>query len=731
MSIHVLEDGHIFQLQTAHSSYQIGVDEYGYLLHLWYGRKISPESLMDSVCRQEIGFSGNPYEAGNVRNVSPDTLPMEYPGFDCGDFRDPAICLTLPDGSRAADFRYEKYEIIRGAAVLPGLPCAFGTDDEPCETLVVTLREKAAPVKVELIYGVYEQCDVITRSARVVNGDDGARVLLDRCLSCSMDFMEGEMDAITFSGRHMMERIPERGPVTRGRTEIYSLRGMSSHQTNPAMILCRPGTDEVHGDCWGMALVYSGNFTASAQRDQRGQTRVNMGLHPERFCWRLDPGEAFDAPQVVLSYSDRGFDALSENFHRMILRHISRSPWTHQRRPVLLNSWEAAYFHFNREGLLALARSAKALGIEMLVLDDGWFGKRDADISGLGDWTENRSKLGGTLKSLAEAVNDVGLKFGLWVEPEMVSEDSDLYRAHPDWALAMPGRRPNRSRYQLVLDMSRPEVVDYLYESLCRVLDGAPIDYIKWDFNRSVCDVYSNAPGAFQGETAHRWMLGTYALMDRVTRRYPKLLLETCSGGGGRFDLGMLHYSPQIWCSDNTDAVSRIQIQYGTSFIYPTSAMASHVSVCPNHQTGRTVPMETRFNVAMTGAFGYEMDTTKADDGEKAEIRAQVEACRDLEPLTRGGRYHRLTGIGGRWTGWEYTAGDASRALIVAVLLETEGNGDPIRVHPRGLLPEARYTCPALGQTHTGQAWMSAGILLDNGMRQYESRRFLLEMEEN
>ena len=726
MSIHVLENGRVLQLQTAHSSYQIGVDDYGYLLHLWYGKRMEPESLMDTVCRGDTGFSGNPYEADLDRGSSPDTLPMEYPGFGCGDYRDSAVCLAFPDGSRAADFRFEKYAVVSGTIQLPGLPCTLETADEPCETLVITLREKVAPVTVELVYGVYERCDVITRSVRVANCGDES-FLLERCLSCSMDFMEGKMDMMTFAGRHIMERIPERVPVTHARSEIYSLRGMSSHQANPSLLLCRPETDEVHGDCWGLSFVYSGSFTASAQMDQRGQTRVNMGIHPDQFCWRLGPGVTFYAPQVVMCYSDRGFDALSQRFHHMVLDHLCRSKWARMRRPVLFNSWEAAYFRFNRHQILGLAQSAKALGAEMLVLDDGWFGKRDNDLSGLGDWVENTEKLGGSLKSLAEAVNVIGLRFGLWVEPEMVSEDSDLYRAHPDWALAMPGRKPNRSRYQLVLDMSRQEVVDYLYESLCRVLDHAPIDYIKWDFNRSVCDVYSHVPDAFQGEVMHRWMLGTYSLLERLAKRYPKLLLETCSGGGGRFDMGMLCYSPQIWCSDNTDAVCRMQIQYGTSFFYPPIAMASHVSVCPNHQTGRTVPMETRFNAAMTGAFGYELDATKLPEEERGEISRQIEAYLGLEPILREGTYHRLTQTGGRWMGWEYLAADASHALVFAAVLECEGNGPAIRVHPRGLAPDRRYICRELNQTHSGQAWMSAGIALHNTPRQYESRRFLLE----
>lgn len=725
MSIHVLKDQKVFQLQTQNTSYQIAVDDYGYVLHVWYGDRLPVESLEDTICREDIGFSGNPYEAGLDRTISPDTLPMEYPGFGCGDFRDSAIALRFPDGSVAADFRYESYAITDGHSEPAGLPHAWGTEEEPCQTLTLRLRDAASNVRVELFYGVYEAGDVITRHVRVLNDDD-REIWLERCLSCSLDFYGEGYDLLTFHGKHLMERMPQRTRVTRSRTEIYSLRGMSSHHTNPAMILCERGTDETHGACWGLCFAYSGNFRAGAQVDQRGTTRVNMGIHPDVFSWRLLPGEAFEAPQVFLAYSGEGFDALSDRYHRFIKNHVSRSEWTHARRPVLINSWEAAYFQFDREKLLDLARSAKEMGVDMMVLDDGWFGARNDDLSSLGDWTENTEKLGGTLRELSEAVHAIGLDFGLWVEPEMISENSALYRAHPDWALQMPNRKPQRSRFQLVLDMSRRDVRDYLFERLCAILDDARIEYMKWDFNRNICDLYTAVDGARQGETAHRWMLGTYELMDRITTRYPHLLLENCSGGGGRFDAGMLYFSPQIWCSDDTDAVNRAQIQYGSSFFYPTSAMASHVSVCPNHQTGRTTPMATRFDVAMTGAFGYELDATKLSQAEIEEVRAQLKDYRALESLLREGSYHRLTGTRGGHMAWEFVDPARSRALVTVLMTRAEGNENPVRVYPRGLKGEARYACPELNAVHTGLAWMKAGMLLDGRLMQYETRRLTL-----
>ena len=720
MAIQISTDHRRFQLDTRDTSYQFSADQYGLLIHHYYGRRVPFEDMSDGVFYADVGFSGNPWDAGEERTYSLDTLPQEYSGYRNGDYRESSVALTFENGGRAADFRYEAHEVLDRAYVIPGLPALWDTAEAPAQTLIVTLKERASEVRLQLIYVVFEAENIIARSARVVNRGTEA-VTVSRCLSCCVDYAFGDYDLITFPGRHCMERVPQRQAVKSARQEIYSLRGTSSHQMNPAMILCCPDATETQGECWGFLLAYGGSYMGSAQRDQRGQTRVVLGIHPEPFDWRLLPGEAFDAPQAILSYSGAGFERLSHHYHDALLNHMCRGRWVHASRPVVVNTWEAAYFHFDRSAILRLAMDAARVGADMLVLDDGWFGHRDSDTSSLGDWFEYTEKLGGTLASLSEAVHAQGLMFGLWVEPEMISEDSDLYRAHPDWALAIEGRPPVRGRCQLVLDMSRAEVRDYLFERLSAILSQARIEYIKWDFNRSVCELWSHAPGARQGETGHRWMLGVYELFERVTAAFPDLLIENCSGGGGRFDAGMLRYSPQIWCSDNTDAINRLDIQYGTSFFYPMSAAAAHVSVCPNHQTGRSVPLATRTCVAMTGAFGYELDLGKLTEQEQEQVRADILAFKQREALLREGRYHRLTPPGHRFAAWMTVSRDGGQALLSVVMREAEGNPLPVNVPIRGLLPEAMYRCALTGVTHSGAVWMACGLTLPTVYGQYES----------
>lgn len=720
MSISISPDGRRFQLDTADTSYHFNADRYGALIHNYYGRRIPFEDLSDGLFFADVGFSGNPWDAGEERTYSLDTLPQEYSGYGNGDTRESSIVLTFPDGSRAADFRYESHEALNRAWQIPGLPALWDTAEEPAQTLVVTLKERASEVRLQLVYTVFELENVIARSARIIN--DGAETVnVGRCFSCCVDFGFGDYELMTFPGRHCMERVPQRQAVRHAKQEIYSLRGTSSHQMNPTMILCRPDTTETQGECWGVCLAYSGSFVGSAQKDQRGQTRAVMGIHPEQFSWELVPGERFDAPQAILSYSNRGFERLSHQYHDILRDHMCRGKWVHCPRPVVVNTWEAAYFNFDREVVLRLAKDAAAIGVDMLVLDDGWFGHRDSDTSSLGDWYENTGKLGGTLASLSDAIHAEGLMLGLWVEPEMISEDSDLYRAHPDWALAIEGRKPVRSRCQLVLDMSRKDVRDYLFERLYTILSGARIEYVKWDFNRSLCELWSHAPGARQGETAHRWMLGVYELFERIITAFPGLLIENCSGGGGRFDAGMLYYSPQIWCSDNTDAVNRLDIQYGTSFFYPMSAVAAHVSVCPNHQTGRSVPMATRAAVALTGAFGYEMDLCKLSDVERAQVTDDIRTYKAREELFREGRYHRLTGPEDACAAWMYVSRDGKKALLGAVMRRAEGNALPANVPVRGLNPDVNYRCSLTNAVHSGAVWMACGLTLPVIYRQYES----------
>ena len=521
------------------------------------------------------GFSGNPYDVGVDRTYSMDVLPQELPCQGTGDYRSLAVVVQNADGSYACDFRYCGYRIQKGKYAIPGLPAVYATESE-AQTLEVDLKDPVSGLEITLLYGVLEELDIITRSAAIRNGGtDG--VCLKKAQAACLDFVSGDFDLITFYGRHAMERNIQRMPVGHGAQVIASRRGTSSHQYNPMLILAERQTTEDAGGCYAMSFVYSGNFKGEAERDQLNQTRALLGLSDDMFSYPLGVGEVFHVPEVILTYSYKGLSQLSHNLHACMRTHLCRGKYKDTARPVILNSWEASYWDISGASVYQLASQAADLGIDMLVMDDGWFGIRDDDNSGLGDWRVNEKKLGESLASLVQRINGLGVKFGIWFEPEGVNEDSDLYREHPDWALQIPGRKPVRSRNQLLLDFSRKEVVDALFEKVCGILDQCNIEYIKWDLNRSLFDCYSHG-ASDQGAVMHDYVLGVYDFLERLIQRYPDLLLEGCSGGGGRYDAGMLYYTPQIWCSDNTDALDRIAIQYGTSFGYPISSLAAHVS---------------------------------------------------------------------------------------------------------------------------------------------------------
>ena len=724
MAIKVSENGRLFTLQTKDSSYQMFADDKNVLLHLYYGEKIGEENLSGLIFCTDMGFAGNPEEAGPNRKYSLDALPQEIPGSGVGDFRDDMIEIRHADGSFAADFRFDSFEILDHSYAIPGMPALYDTEEEKGETLVITMTEKASDIVLKLFYGVFEKENVITRAARLENHGETA-IELEKMLSFSMDLMYENYEMIYFSDRHAMERTAERIPVQHANVEIGSTRGTSSHHYNPAVILCEEGAGETHGSCIGACLVYSGNFVAAAQKDQKNQTRFQMGIHPTNFCFHLEKGEAFDTPQAILSYSGTGLTKLSQQYHEIIREHICRGAYKHAKRPILINNWEATYFNFNEEKILKIAEQAQKLGIEMLVLDDGWFGKREDDNSGLGDWFVNEKKMNGSMAQLAEKIHKMGMKFGLWFEPEMISEDSDLYRAHPDWAFAIPGRVPNHSRNQLVLDMTREDVREYLLERLTTIVHDAKIDYVKWDMNRSVCDVYSHVAAQNRnGELYHRYVLGVYDLLERFLAACPDLLLEGCSGGGGRYDAGMMYYSPQIWCSDNTDAINRLSIQYGSSFFYPISTVGSHVSVCPNHQTGRVTPFRTRGDVALAGSFGYEMDLNKISEEEKEMVKEQVAAMHEYYELTHEGLYYRLTGLKKQdFMAWEFVAEDQSRALLTIVKTDAEGNMLPVHTKVCGLAEDKLYRCSLDQEVRLGRTWNRAGLTLHQVLGEYESIR--------
>ena len=725
MAIQISPNGRLMTIQTNDSSYQMLADKNGVLLHLYYGSSIGAEDLSDLIVRSDVGFSGNPEEAGLDRTYSLDTLPQEVASSGVGDFRDDSVRLAHPDGSCAADFRFESCEVVSGAYSIPGMPALYDTDKKNSETLIIKMKEKASGAILHLYYGVWEEENVITRTASLTNAGKEP-IYIEKFLSCSMDMMDRDLDLISFTGRHAMERTMERTPVTHIKTEFGSIRGTSSHHYNPAMILCDRHATEDAGDCFGLCLAYSGSFTAMAQKDQRDQIRVQMGINPYQFRWCLTEGETFFAPQVILSFSNQGFSKLSHQYHDILHEHMCRGRYKHERRPVLINNWEATYFDFNEEKIEKIAAQAGELGIEMMVLDDGWFGKRDDDNSGLGDWVVNESKLGCTLAELVHEVNDQGIKFGIWIEPEMVNEDSDLYRKHPDWALVMPGRKPVRSRNQLVLDFSRREVVDYIFEQICNVIDTANIEYIKWDMNRSITSVYSHSSN-YQGKVYYDYVIGVYDFLERLISKYPNILIEGCSGGGGRFDAGMLYYTPQIWCSDNTDAIDRTRIQYGTSFGYPVSTVGSHVSAVPNHQTGRTVSIDTRGVVAMSGTFGYELDFGKLSDADKAAIKNQVVEFKKNAKLIQNGLYYRLSNpFEDSYAAWEMISDNLEEVLVNIVMLETHGNMQPVFVRLKGLETGAMYEDAATKKVYPSEVLMHIGLPFMPEMGEYKSTQINL-----
>ena len=721
------QENNIFTLHTRNTTYQMKADQYRVLLHTYYGPRINGGDLSRLIQYADRGTSPNPNEAGHRRDYSLDTLPQEYSTCGVGDFRLPSIEFEPADGSRLADLRYAGHELQAGKYTLPGLPAFFG--GEEWETLVIHLIDSACKVSVKLYYGVLEARDLITRAVQVVN-EGGKAVQLRRCASLCLDFQRGDLDFITFDGCHAQERNLNRAPLRQGVQSVESVRGTSSHHHNPFVILCDHDANEDYGVCYGAMLVYSGNFLAAAERTQLENNRLLLGLNPYHFCWTLEPGASFTAPEAALVCSPCGFGQMSRQFHRAIRENLIHDPYEGKRRPVLINNWEATEFNFDAEKLVSIAKAAAPLGIELFVMDDGWFGVRDSDFGGLGDWTVNEEKLPGGLGALVPRIRELGMSFGIWIEPEMISEDSGLYREHPDWALEAPNRPFARGRSQLVLDFSRKEVRDHVYGAIKQVLNSSDITYVKWDMNRSLTDVWSAAlPAGRQGELFHRFVLGVYDILEQMRRDFPHILIEGCCGGGGRFDAGMLYYTPQIWCSDNTDAIDRLRIQYGTSFCYPISAMGAHVSAVPNGLTGRSVSMGTRGVVAMAGTFGYEMDLNHTTEEEKELIKRQVAFFKEHYDLIQKGDYYRLTDpFQSPFTAWEQVSPDRREALVSLVSHATHASSPFRAVRLRGLDPDAQYRVNG-EDVWSGDVLMEAGFPLPMPTDDYQSLQLYLKAE--
>ena len=715
MSIKIQDN--VFTLTTAASQYQMKADQYGILSHLWYG-PVTNQDMSYLQDYPDVGFSGQIYEAGDDRTYSLDTKLQEYPGWGCGDYRITAAAVEEPSGAAVLDLRYEGYEQISGTVQLSGLPCI-----RPCkeaQTLKIILKDVTGNTQVNLYYTVLEQEDVIVRWAEFVNiGKEELNII--SAASASLDFYSEKLDLIHFEGGHLKERHFQRVPIMNGIHEVSSTRGSSSHQHNPAVIVAQRDANESRGRCWGMMLMYSGNFSIRAERDQLNQVRVVMGIHHGTFSWKLKPGETFCTPQALFSMSDHGFGRLSHNFHNLINHHIIEPQFRNSPRNILINNWEATYFDFDGEKILDIARKASNLGIEMMVLDDGWFGQRNKDNEGLGDWDVNEEKLGMPLNELISKIKEMGMKFGIWVEPEMISEKSQLYQDHPDWVYNYPGHKPVRGRFQLVLDYANPDVVEYMYQKLSKLLRENDISYVKWDMNRSINDWYSPTlePNR-QKELPHRYVLGLYSLLGRLRTEFPDVLFEGCAGGGARFDAGMLYYTPQIWTSDDTDAHERCFIQYGTSFFYPVSTMGSHVSAVPNHQTGRVNSLEARGVSAMHGSFGYELDLNTLSVEEQEMVKLQCRWYRHFQDLIYHGDYYRLTNPhSGNRSLWSYVSKDKSKALLQGLVFYAQPNNLRQKIRLKGLDPDAEYVFVADNytikdhpETYSGSALMQGGILL-------------------
>ncbi|GJM80228.1 alpha-galactosidase [Paenibacillus sp. HMSSN-139] len=717
----------LFHLQSRNISYLIQL-VHGYPAHAYFGAKLRHDSNLEGLLtfQERASFSPNPLPED--KSISLDSLPQEYPQYGTSDFRSPAYQVRLANGTRATELTYRTHRIVPGKPALEGLPALYVEQTSEAETLELELEDRVSGLSVVLSYTVFADFDAIARSARLGNGGSEP-IQLERALSASVDFPDASYDALYLSGAWARERHVQRRRLAPGVTGISSRRGSSSHQQNPFLALLRPDATEQRGEVYGFSLVYSGNFTAEAEVEQFGTTRVSIGINPFDFTWKLEPGENFQTPEAVLVYSAEGLGGMSRTYHRLYRTRLCRGQFRDQERPILVNNWEATYFDFNADKIEAIAQEGSKLGIELFVLDDGWFGRRDRDNSSLGDWFEDRRKLPEGLADLARRVKDTGLQFGLWFEPEMVSPDSDLYRAHPDWCLHVPERRRTEARDQLVLDMSRSDVRQYLYDRLSDIFSTVPITYVKWDMNRNMTEIGSAAsPAERQGEVAHRYMLGLYELLERLTSEFPHILFESCSGGGGRFDPGMLYYMPQTWTSDDTDAAERLKIQYGTSLVYPVSTMGAHVSAVPNHQVERTTPLTFRGDVAMSGNFGYELDLTRFTDDEKDTAKRQIALYKEIRGLVQQGDLYRLQSpFEGNETAWMFVSPDQNEALLFYFRVLAEPNGPLRSVKLQGLDPAKDYEVAGSGEVYGGDRLMSAGLSMASVRGDFSSKMVRLK----
>ncbi len=725
MAIIFNEEKKMFHLQTKKTSYVMWlVDDY-VLLHLYYGERLeSLAGLEDTVnIFEESGFSANDYNLEKKDNLmSTDVLPMEYSFFGSTDLRKPAFHAQYENGSRITKMKYLSHTITASKPKLKGLPATYTENDKEADTLEIKMHDELTGLTLIYRYTAFNEYDAITRSVTAVN-EGTQKINIKSIMSLSMDFYDNEFEFIHLWGGWGRERYLERTPLIRGNMNIESRRGSSSHHHSPFFALARKNASEEQGEVYGFSLLYSGNFEAGAETYNREHTRVYMGINSFDFNWLLEEREEFNAPEVVMVYSANGIGEMSRTYHKLYRERLARGKFRDKERPILINNWEATYFDFDEEKILNIAKTAKIAGIELMVLDDGWFGKRDSDNCSLGDWYENKRKLPNGIKGLAEKINALGMQFGLWFEPEMISVNSDLYRAHPDWCLHVEGRGRSESRRQLILDLSRDDVCEYIINILCTYLENAPIAYIKWDMNRNMTEVGSAklSPDR-QQEIYHRYMLGLYNILETVTQKFPDVLFEGCSGGGGRFDAGMMHYFNQYWTSDDTDAVERLYIQHGTSMVMPPVFMGAHVSAVPNHQTGRTTSLKMRGDVAMCGQFGYELDVTKMTDEEIEEIAKQIKYYKSVREIIHKGDMYRLKSpFECNCTAWEFISEDENTVLFSCFTAQAKLYLTENRIRLSGLEQTADYKRREDGKIFNGGVLMNNGILIGE-LRDFESK---------
>lgn len=715
MSIIYHETSKTFHLYNKDISYIMMILPSGQMGQLYFGKKIRDREdfsyLLELAARpmSSCVFEGN-------KAYSLEHIKQELPVFGTGDYRHPAVDILQENGSRIVDFPYVSHKIIKGKPGLAGLPATYVEKEEEAETLIIEAKDPVTGVKAELLYTIFCDRAALARSMRYVN-EGAQKVHLTRAMSLCLDLPDSDYEWMQFSGAWARERHLKTRKLEMGIQSVGSMRGNSSHQHNPFVALKRPFTTEETGEAIGVSLIYSGNFLMQAEVDTHDTTRILAGIHPDTFDWKLESGESFQTPEAVLVYTDQGLNAMSQTYHKLYQKRLARGYWRDRQRPILINNWEATYFDFTEEKILHIAKKAKECGVELFVLDDGWFGERSNDYAGLGDWVANAGRLPDGIRGLAEKIEALGMKFGLWFEPEMVNMDSDLFRAHPDWILAAPRRAKCHGRNQYVLDYSRPEVVEAIYEMMAKILREAKVSYIKWDMNRSITECFSVAlPADRQGEVFHRYILGVYALYERLTTEFPHILFESCASGGGRFDPGMLYYAPQCWTSDDSDAVERQKIQYGTSFCYPVSSMGSHVSVAPNHQVFRVTPLHTRANVAYFGTFGYELDLNRLSEEEIAEVKEQIRFMKKYRELLQYGTFYRLRSpFEGNETVWMVVSEDKKTAIVGWYRVLNTVNGNYNRVRLAGLLPELSYHVEGSGLSHYGDELMNVGLILSDG----------------